>query len=619
MFRTKSSIYGLIALLAISFLLIIYFIIQNTSFIHFKKYYTVLKEKINPDSSAFRIDSTTFDKIKYPATLYDKKYLMQLLPGDFYKNKILRESFKKTADKPDSFFTTASGIDMRLQPFGYSEAKNFLFEFTYPSAFHYTFTGKNPKIPPVCFPHPDLTKDSAWATVKLQNTLTYSKTIYLRLFYQNTSYWFPTNDSIKNDGSYLDNFYGCSAVLKATLKGGEALSLRIPYKIGYDPKNNLKNAPKWVISARPGNYEFMTIVSEHEDDPLMSADLNLNKINPFAEVKKDELHNKGKQYYDNMAYVGPHHFKFVFLDDDFDGHNDLNTADIYIAKDHSQKKLCDTCNGNWYSDVISDNWTNDDFFKGAVAHAKKIQVPYGNRKENFYFANGKAIIKIPGSTPEKKQKTWGEFMFEPSFKYGHVMVRAKFAQMFNKAGRPDGIIHNLWLYQRDFLNMSPDPKNPYHYLTNAAGNQPFEIDFEIWSSRKTSQAWDSKALINYSIVDYMRDANVSIKPCEQKMVGKYLIDRFNNYQANITSPKFDNTFFNYYHLYEIYWTPTSVQYSVDGKEQAYFTNKEVKIPDQELYLWIGSPLYQDGTYYSQTNIPFIPYDSFSEIDWIRIE
>jgi hypothetical protein len=133
------------------------------------------------------------------------------------------------------------------------------------------------------------------------------------------------------------------------------------------------------------------------------------------------------------------------------------------------------------------------------------------------------------------------------------------------------------------------------------------------------QAWDSRALINYSVVDYMRDPNVSIKPGERKQVGKYFIDRANNYQANIPSAKFDSSFFNYYHLYEIYWTPTSVKYLLDGQEQAYFTNKEVKIPDKELYLWIGSPLYQDGTYYSQNDIPFIPYDSFSEVDWIRIE
>jgi beta-glucanase (GH16 family) len=616
MFRTKSSIYAFFAVLAFLLIIFIYIIINNTSFFRFKPYHNI-STLIN--NSGFKIDSTTFDKVKYPATLHDKKYLLQLLPDDYYKDISLQKSFQKTAAKPDSFFITATGIDMRLQPFGYSERKNFLFEFTYPPAFNYTFLGDKPKIPSVCFPHPDLTKDSAWAIVKLKNTLPASKTVYVRLFYQNTSYWFPTNDSIKNDSSCLDNFYGCSATYTVILKGGELQTVKLPYKIGYDPKNNLKNKPKWLISARPGNYEFMTIISEHEDDPLMSADLNLNKINPFAVVKKDELHNKGKQYFNNIAYVGPHHFKFVFVDDDFDGHNDLRTTAVYIAKNNSQKKLCDTCNGNWFKNVISDNWTDDDFFKGYIAKAKKIQVEYGNRKENFYFSNGKAVIKIPGSTAQKKQKTWGEFFFEPSFKYGHVMIRAKFAQMFNKAGRPNGIIHNLWLYQRDFLNMPPDPKNPYHYLINAQGNQPFEIDFEIWSSRFLSQAWDSNALINYSVVDYMRNANVSIKPGEQKKVGKYTIDRVNKYQANITGTKFDNTFFNYYHLYEIYWTPTYVRYLVDGEEKAYFTNKEVKIPDQELYLWIGSPIYQDGTYYSQTNIPFIPYDSFSEIDWIRIE
>ena len=569
--------------------------------------------------SGFTIDNTTFDKVKYPATLYDKKYLLQLLPDNFYIRNPLQQSFQKTSNAPDSSYTTNTGVNLRLEPFGYNEGKNFLFEFTYPSEFQYTFLGKTPKIPVVSFPHPDLTPDFAWAVIKLKNTTSNTKTIFVRLFYQNTSYWFPINDSLKNDTSNLDNFYGCSAVLKVTLNGNESGVYKIPYKIGFDPKNKLSAGNKWRISARPGNYEFMAITSEHEDDPLMSSNLNLNKVNPFAIVKNDELQNNGKQYFNNMAYVGAHHFKFVFADDDFDGHNDLRTTAVYIAKDHSQKPLCDTCKGNWFKDVISDNWTDSEFFQGNIFHANKIQAEYGSRKENFYFDNGKAIIKIPGSTPQKKQKTWGEFMFEPSFKYGHVMVRAKFAQMFNKAGRPNGIIHNLWLYQRDFIDMPPDPKNPYHNLTNAQGNQPFEIDFEIWSSRYASQAWDNKALINYSVVDYMRDPNVDVKPGEQKKVGKYSIDRLNNVQANIPSAKFDNKFFDYYHLYEVYWTPTSIRYLLDGVETAYFTNKDVKIPDQELYLWIGSPLYQDGTYFSQTDIPFIPNDMFSEIDWIRIE
>src|SRR5262249_14150887 len=146
-----------------------------------------------------------------------------------------------------------------------------------------------------------------------------------------------------------------------------------------------------------------------------------------------------------------------------------------------------------------------------------------------------AYLKIPGSTEKNLQKTWGEILFEPSFKYGHISVRAKFCQMFNPTGTPNGIVHNLWLYQRDYLDMKPDPKNPYHHLVNSIGTQRYEIDFEIWSSITQKQAWDDSALINYSIVDYMRDTAVKLKPGEQKQFGNYLVDRLNDRQINIPS------------------------------------------------------------------------------------
>ena len=167
--------------------------------------------------------------------------------------------------------------------------------------------------------------------------------------------------------------------------------------------------------------------------------------------------------------------------------------------------------------------------------------------------------------------------------------------------------------------MPPDPKNPYHNFVNSIGTQPYEIDFEIWSSITQKQVWDDSALINYSVVDYMRDPNVYLKPDEVKQFGNYIADRSNGRQINIPGKQFPKQFFNYYHLYEIYWTPTYVRYVLDGKEVALITRKMAKIPDQEAYLWIGSPIYQDGTYYAQTQIPFLPYDMLDEIDWIRIE
>lgn len=78
-------------------------------------------------------------------------------------------------------------------------------------------------------------------------------------------------------------------------------------------------------------------------------------------------------------------------------------------------------------------------------------------------------------------------------------------------------------------------------------------------------------------------------------------------------------FFEQYHLYEMIWTPHNVSYRVDGKEVAKIDWRMAKIPDEYCFLWIGSPIYQDGTYYAQNGIPFLPDDRFTHIRYISIE
>jgi hypothetical protein len=583
----------------------------------------ILAEAKNDPHSKLYIprDNTTFDKIQFPAIMYDRQLQLQKLDDTFYEHKYLSQSFDKKLNSSDSFFSTSNQIALQLEPFGFSIRNHFLFTCTFPSSCHYTFVGDTLHIPYVAFPHPCLSNDSAHAKIVLKNENAADKTIYIRLFYQNTSYWYPTNDSLgKNDSLSKSNFYGCSPRLKVILKPYEIKTVFIPYTIGPDPKNMYKHTiSKWRESARPGNYEFMALENEDTSDLLLKNNIDLKKINPFAIVQQNK--NLSNSLYTKMAYVSPQHFKLVFLDEDFKGENDYAVDHVYQIKDRVQKKLCDTCNGNWFKDVISDRWTDDDFNKGYIAKARSIQVEYGNRKENVIVKNGICELKIPGSTNKKKQKTWGEILFFPAFTYGHITARIKFAQMFNAGGKPNGIIHNFWLYQRDYNSMPPIMTNPYKYFVNGNGNQPFEIDFEIWSSisYRPKTIWDDKALINYSVVDYMRDANVKIKPGDQKIVNGYLMDRLNGRQLNIPGMQFENTFFNYYHLYEIYWTPTSIAYLLDGKQVALITRNEAKIPDKPLYLWIGSPIYQDGTYNAQPQIPFLPYDEETDIDWIRIE
>ncbi|HLP52038.1 MAG TPA: family 16 glycosylhydrolase [Chitinophagales bacterium] len=549
------------------------------------------------------------DKPKRTLTEYfDKKYLLYKLPDTTYSTTRLMGSFDKS---PSSQIVT-------FKPLGFDTGIKLQYTHIYSPKCVYHTSNDVWKYAEVCFPNTCLTKDMAYATTTVKNTSQHEKTYYLRLFYQNTSYWYATDSSINFDTkNYLDNYYGASQIVPVQVKPGDLVEVKIPYTIGMDPKGEFAYDPS-KDPARPGNYEFMVIAKESKEDLLLQDSLNLLKTNPFAEVKWDEMYNQGKKYFNYVAYVSPQHFKFVFLDEYFDGVNDLERDHIYLAKDGDEKKLCDTCTG-WYKAVINEAWNNKEFFEGYIHKAGFVKAEYGIRKENYHIDSTGITLTIPKSRRGDYKKTWGEFLFGPSYKYGHLTVRAKFPQMMTKHATSNGIVHNLWLYQRDFDEV--DTTNPYNELRGARNKQPYEIDFEIWSSTPydTLTLWDDESFINYSIVDYMRDPNVQLKPGEQKNTGFYDVERFNKRQASVIGKEFNRDFFNYFHTYELYWYPDRVRYLVDGVEKAVIPKEMAKIPDKHLFLWIGSPLYQDGTYYLQSFIPFLKYDKKVVVDYIKIE
>ena len=179
----------------------------------------------------------------------------------------------------------------------------------------------------------------------------------------------------------------------------------------------------------------MLLALPSASDPLMAQKLNLDHINPFAEVKNEQKWYNRNRDQTHLAYVPSEHFKFVFLDDDFDGHNNLELDHVYYAKDRVQKPLCDTCTG-FYKNVISDKWTNDDFNKGFIAKAPYIKAEYGNRLSNVYFKDGIAYLKIPGSTEKNLQKTWGEILFRTFFQVrAHLGESQSFARCLTPAER----------------------------------------------------------------------------------------------------------------------------------------------------------------------------------------
>ena len=117
----------------------------------------------------------------------------------------------------------------------------------------------------------------------------------------------------------------------------------------------------------------------------------------------------------------------------------------------------------------------------------------------------------------------------------------------------------------------------------------------------------------------MRNPNVSIKPGQIKKYGKYPANRLNKRQCNIPGENIPLQWFDKFHLFELYWYPDHVRFLVDGYEHAVITKDMASIPDKYAFLWIGSPLYQDGTYYDQSLIPFLEHDKQTIVDYIKIE
>lgn len=541
---------------------------------------------------------------------YVNDFRLTRLAPDFYDNEVLESTLNVPSKAVNSNQITAHFYPLELDT---TE------QYQYIHDYKCVYDPENYRYADVAYPNPCMTNGAkAKAKVVLTNNSNQTKTIHCRMFFQNTSYWFPTNENANfASRQFLDNYYGGSNKNAVTLVAGESKAIFLEYIIGQNSKGNEWATKNFYGPARPGNYEFALWTTEDANDALVQDSVDYNQINPFAYIQE-------KNAWSQAAYVHSTHFKFVFLKETFDGENIYKKGDLYVMGHHDEKPLCDTCTG-YFKDVIADEWTTDDFFNGFIKQAPWVKAEYGNRQENVMFSDTGIILKIPGSTETKKQKTWGEVKFGPSFLYGKVTVLAKFPQLRNDATHtPTGIVHNLWLYQFNHPYADPIAGHPYESMVNDKGKQPYEIDIEMWS-KIYDENWGGGSLINYSIVDYMRDANVNIKPGDLINVPvtnstTTTVDRLNNRQLNYVHPTLlGRDFFEQYHLYEILWTPHHVIYKVDGEQFAYINWEMAKIPDQYCFLWIGCPIYQDGTYYSQNSIPFFPRDQFAHIAYMAVE
>lgn len=547
---------------------------------------------------------------------YLNEFELAVLPEHYAKNWWPASSF---GDVPKDM--NYEGLEVKFHPLSQEDVGS---RFQYVHRYKCVYDPVSYSYANIAYPNPCNADSIAKARVIIKNTGSEAKTYYCRMFYQNTSYWYATGADMPLDGNkFLENYYGRSELAKIELAAGETKEVLLDYVIGKDPKGNSFETKIFYGPARAGAYEFMLWLDENENDPLLAPELDLATVNPFAEVQK-KIKTKTQDVWKNMAFVPSNHFRFVTLNETFDGQNRMTPGEVYIVSDRDNKQLCDTCQGPYFKDVIKDIWTPDDFMTvgGFIYEAPFVKGDYGNRKENVIIDTSGVYFRVPKSTSEHKQKTWGELKFAPGFLYGTVKVVAKLAQVRNSTRTPTGIIHNIWLYQFRHTQADPIPEHPYGDMVNDKGKQPYEIDIEIWSKIYEESWWDN-AYINYSIVDYMRDPGVKIKPGEEKKFedgGEHTVDRFNNYQLNYPDYEpLNRDFFNDYHLYEIRWTPHNVTFLLNGVQKAVINWEMADIPDEYTFLWLGTLIYQDGTYYSQQQIPFYETTRFSHIRYISIE
>jgi len=560
--------------------------------------------KPNPEAWA------QFDHLFAKDTNYVNEHGLAPLSNDFYKDwqpsSTLPTNSKMIANKE---------LEVHFYPLNQDTTKYFQYVHEYKCSYDLKKDGYHAQ---VAYPSPCSGKKQK-AKVVLTNKSPQSKTYKCRLFYQNNSYWFSTGlDADFKNRLFLQNYYGGSEVKSITVAPNTTKTFTIDYQVGMNPKGNSIIAKSYYGPARPGAYEFMLWVTEDANDPLIQDWVDYVKINPFAYYSEQVL--AGNESVKNrMAHVHAKHFKFIPLKETFSRARNYQPGNIFHFGNRDQKKLCDTCSG-YFKDVITDKWTTEDFFEGFIHDADWVKAPYGNRKENVRIDENGIYLRTPKSTPEQKQKTWGEVKFMPAILYGTVRVVAKLSQLRNPSKTPTGIVHNIWLYQHNPDKAPPIKDHPYAHLTNSRKQQPYEIDIEVWS-QIYEENWGGGSMINYSIVDYMRDANVWVKPNEEKTIEGHKVDRSNKIQLNY--PQKDDLlrrdFFDQYHLFEIQWNPYDIYYKVDGKIKAKIDWRMAKIPDRYAFLWIGSPIYQDGTYYAQNQIPFLPYDAFTHIRYISIE
>ncbi len=562
--------------------------------------------KPNPD------DWKQFDKYFVKDTNYVNEFGLAVLPKSYYEGQNLVSTLASNSKSINT-----EELEVHFFPLNQDTAQNYQYVHEYTCAYDPL---KVDRYAEVAYPSPCLGQGvRAKARVVIRNKTNQTKRLKGRLFYQNNSYGFVTNTTADFANKlFLNNYYGGSDLQTLTIRANSTKEFWIPYKVGIDPKGNSADIYNFYYPARPGAYEFMFWVSEAEDDPLLQNYMDYALINPFA-YYSEQLKNGDTTISNRMAHTHAKHFKFITLLETFaDNKKDYANQTVFTFGDRDEKPLCDTCTG-YFKDVIAEEWVMEDFFEGYINQSPWIKADYGNRKENVRIDENGIYLRSPASTPQKKQKTWGEVKFQPAFLFGTVKAVIKFSQLRNLSKTPTGIVHNLWLYQRNPGIAPPIPGHPYAYLTNSEGHQPYEIDIEIWS-KIYDENWGGGASINYSVVDYMRDQNSLVKPGESKDIEGAEVDRINNIQLNYPGKELlYREFFEDYHLYEIVWSPYDIFYKIDGKIVAKIDWRMAKIPDVHAFLWIGSPIYQDGTYYTQSKMPFLPYDAITHIRYLSIE
>lgn len=509
--------------------------------------------------------------------------------------------------------------------------------------------------------------------------------VYARLFYhaQNGLPFYQDVDA--------ENFYGGSEILRFNVNTPQLDESSILYKIKHNPKNKYNDAlglPYTLLDLpRAGDYDFMLVVADDSSylhSKYVEPDF-LKEINPFDYYTNEYSDRYGFHVVYKIYYNGLH---LTTLDEGFDNPdvvtNSTSNGNLftmawyqnadrphnhtyypvpnvrYDAAHHSAEDYTPS-DYDYYNSIPPDDDSRrfktidkthpfdptysycylDFFYKSIDVSGSSLHLINEGQPNTpipfFLWDDDNSSLTLPKTVLlSNYSRNAGHIISLYPFLYGRISSRAKFPQLINGQGMPNGLFPALWL--QDFItgnSFNVHCSGDYHY---ADGNQLQELDIEIYTLDADS------IRIGFSIHDYNcggnRPAvdNTCNNPQWTNTINGKVFNlsrcsdsrsdgsKFSAVQIFWTQPK---SFLESFHVYTIDWQPGFMKVYVSDTEnptdndlQAYFTSVDAFIPNHPMRIlfdnqWGNQSINSIPYYYK--NIPFPVTDKSIDVDWIKVQ